>query len=149
VVKRARLVGGTAAAVGVVAILAAGYVADGPAGLVAAAGLAAIGVLVVTRGTVRGEKPVPVRHPGFRRSGDHTAGFPAYRKIASDLEWAQMSRRHYEVAARPMLARLAAAAGIEAVAEEPSPSAGVADGPGVDLATLDRIVTRLEGGSAP
>jgi hypothetical protein len=117
VVKRARLVGGTAAA-------------DGPAGLVAAAGLAAIGVLVVTRGTVRGEKPVPVRHPGFRRSGDHTAGFPAYRKIASDLEWAQMSRRHYEVAARPMLARLAAAAGIEAVAEEPRPAAGAGRGNG-------------------
>jgi hypothetical protein len=155
-VKRARLVGGTAATVGVAAILAAGYVAAGPAGLVAAAGLAAIGVLLVTRGTVRGETPVPVRHSAprrNRRSGDHTAGFPAYRKIASDLEWAQLSRRHYEYAARPMLARLAAAAGIEAVAEEltgrPAGNGVDADGPGVDLATLDRIVTRLEGGSAP
>jgi hypothetical protein len=65
-----------------------------------------------------------------------------------------MSRRHYEYAARPMLARLAAALGRpQAVAEErdvPPAGNGVdTDGPGVDLATLERIVTRLEGGSAP
>ena len=155
--KRAGVIGVSAAAVGIAAILGAGYVAAGPSGLVAAAGLAAVGVLAVTRATVRGEKPVTVRHPDLhrnRRSEDQTAGFPAYRKIASDLEWAQMSRRHYEYAARPMLARLAAALGRpQAVAEErdgPPAGNGVdTDGPGVDLATLERIVTRLEGGSAP
>jgi hypothetical protein len=151
-VKRAGLIGVSAATVGIAAILGAGYVAAGPAGLVAAAGLAAVSVLVVTRGTVRGEKP---RHPDprrNRRSGDHTAGFPAYRKIASDLEWAQMSRRHYEHAALPMLARLAASLGRPQAVAEASASAGNgvdADGPGVDLVTLDRIVTQLEGGSAP
>ena len=43
-----------------------------------------------------------------------------------------------------MLARLAAALGRpEAVAEDLTAPSD-ADGPGVDLATLDRIVTRLE-----
>jgi hypothetical protein len=156
-VRRARLIGVTAAAVGIAAILGAGYVAAGPAGLVDAATLAAVGVLVVTRGTVRREKPGSVRYPDLlrnRRNTDHTAGFPAYRKIASDLDWAQLSRRHYEYMTRPMLVRLAAALGRpQAVAEElngRSAGNGVdADGPGVDLAALDRIVTRLEGGSAP
>jgi hypothetical protein len=162
-VKRARLIGGAAAAVGSAAILAAGYVVAGLSGLIDAAGLAAVGVLVVIRGTVRGEKPVPVRREDLRRNrrnGDQTAGFPAYRKIASDLEWAQLSRRHYEYAARPMLARLAASLGrpqavvgeLDGLPGSNGPPAGHgvdADGPGVDLATLDRIVTRLEGGSAP
>jgi hypothetical protein len=153
-VKRARLIGVIAAVVGIAAILAAGYVSAGPSGLIDAAALAAVGVLVVIRGTVRGGRPGIVRHPEPRRSrrnGEEAAGFPAYRKIASDLEWAQMSRRHYEYVARPMLARLAASLGRpQAVAAEPAgPPAGAADGPGVDLATLDRIVTGLEGGSAP
>jgi hypothetical protein len=156
-VKRARLIGVTAAAVGIAAILGACYVTAGPSGLIDAAALAAVGVLVVTRGTVRGEKTGNVRRRNLRRNRrteDQTAGFPAYRKIASDLVWAQISRRHYEYAARPMLARLAASLGRpEAVTAypngPPTGDAGDADGPGVDLATLDRIVTRLEGGSAP
>ncbi len=55
-----------------------------------------------------------------------------------------VSRRHYEYGVRPMLARLAAAL------DRPDPVAGDlagppdADGPGVDLSTLDRIVTKLE-----
>jgi hypothetical protein len=154
-VRRAGLVAVTAAAVGIAAILGASYVAAGPAGLVDAAALAAVGVLVVTRGTVRREKAGSVRHLYLFRNGrntDHTAGFPAYRKIASDLDWAQLSRRHYEHMTRPMLARLAASLGRpQAMAEAPgSAGKGVdADGPGVDLVTLDRIVTRLEGGGAP
>jgi hypothetical protein len=156
-VKRARLIGAIAAAVGIAAILGAGYVAAGPSGLIDAAALAAVGVLVVTRGTVRGEKSLIVRHPDLhpkRRDGDQPTGFPAYRKIVSDLEWAQLSRRHYEHATRPMLVRLATSLGrpqalaAEMAAEPPTASAGAADGPGVDLATLDRIVTRLEGGGA-
>jgi hypothetical protein len=148
-VRRARLIGVTAAAVGSAAILGAGYVAAGPAGLVAAAGVAAVGVLVVTRGTVRGEKPATVRpsDPGRnRRNRDDAAGFPGYRKIASDLEWAQMSRRHYEFAVRPMLARLAASLGRPQTEELTGPPA---DETGVDLATLEAIVTRLEGGGTP
>jgi hypothetical protein len=154
-VRRARLIGITAAAVGIAAILGAGYVAAGTAGLVDAAALAAVGVLVVTRGTVRREKAGSVRHLDLlrnRRNPDHTAGFPAYRKIASDLDWAQLSRRHYECLTRPMLVRLAASLGRPQAVELTGPLAGNgldADGPGVELATLDRIVSRLEGGSAP
>jgi hypothetical protein len=150
-----RLIGVIAAAVGIAAILGASYVAAGPAGLVDAAALAAVGVLLVTRGTVRREKAGSVRHLDLLRNRgnpDHTAGFPAYRKIASDLDWAQLSRRHYEYLTRPMLARLAASLGRPQAAELDGPLAGNgvdAGGPGVDLATLDRIVTRLEGGSAP
>ena len=44
-----------------------------------------------------------------------------------------------------MLARLAAALGRPDPAELTGPPAPDADGPGVDLATLDRIITQLEG----
>ena len=81
-----------AAAIGIAAALAAGYAADGPAGLTDAAAVAAVGVLVVARGTFRGEKPRPVRLPQAERApAISAADFPAYRSIASDLEWAQLS----------------------------------------------------------
>jgi hypothetical protein len=150
-----RLIGVATAAVGIAAIMGASYVAAGPAGLVDAAALAAVGVLVVTRGTVRREKAGSVRYPALlrnRKNTDHTAGFPAYRKIASDLDWAQLSRRHYDYMTRPMLVRLAASLGRPQAVEPDGPLAGNgvdADGPGVDLATLEAIVSRLEGGSAP
>jgi len=57
-----------------------------------------------------------------------------------------MSRRHYEHALRPRLARLAAALGREDAVEITRLTGPAdADGPGVDLATLDRIITQLEG----
>ena len=118
------LLAGIGAAIGLVAVLAAGYAAAGPAGLVDVATIAAAGVLIVARGTVRGEEPRPVRTrikwPVRRRApAVSTAEFPAYRQIASDLSWGQVSRRQYEHGVRPMLARLAAALGRpEAVAED-------------------------------
>ena len=134
------------ALLGIAATLAAGYAAGGQAGLITAAAVAASGVLIVARGTIRGEKPRPVRP----KTTDGTpavraAEFPRYQTIASDLEWARLSRRHYQHAVRPLLTRLALAR------NRPDPLAGVPvsppgeeDGPGVDLATLDRIITRLE-----
>ena len=107
--------------------------------------LATLGILIVARGTVRGEKPRPVRpgkqrrDPG-RRPAVRAVDFPAYTSIASDVEWARMSRRHYEHGLRP---RLAAALGQEDPVDITGPAD--ADGPGPDLATLDRIITRLEG----
>jgi hypothetical protein len=53
-----------------------------------------------------------------------------------------MSQRHYEHALRPRLARLAAALG-KSGAIDITGSADP-DGPGPDLATLERIVTYLE-----
>ena len=63
-----------------------------------------------------------------------------------------MSRRHYEHAMRPMLARLAAALDrpqvLADLGQGPEPGSARAldpDGPGVDLPTLERIVAALEG----
>ena len=57
-----------------------------------------------------------------------------------------MSRRHYEHALRPRLTRLAATLGREdAVDITRLTGPADTDGPGVDLATLDRIITQLEG----
>jgi hypothetical protein len=142
----------TAAVIGVAGALAAGYASAGPTGLVDAASLATLGVLILARGLVRDEKPAPVRDKGNRRHRRNrpavrTADFPAYASIASDLEWAQMSRRHYEHGIRPLLTRLAASLGRpRAVADLGGPGNALdPDGPGVNLATLDRIVAKLEG----
>ncbi len=127
-----------AALAGLAAALVAGYAAAGPSGLVDVATVIALGVLVVARGVLRGPPPRPVRPHQTPRAA-RAADFPAYAKISSDLEWARLSGRHYEHGLRPTLTRLAAAMG------RPGPaSIADADGPGVDLATLERIVTELE-----
>ena len=131
---------------GAAAALVAGYAAAGATGLIDVASVATLGVLIAARGTLGGQEPRPVRPRKQRRDPGRPAGFPAYVTIASDLEWARMSRRHYERALRPRLARLAAALGrpdVTAVTSLSGPQD--ADRPGVDLATLDRIITQLEG----
>ena len=146
--RRKRAVTGAAAVIGTAAALVAGYAAAGATGLIDVAALATLGVLIVARGAVRGEKPrsvrpkKPWRDPG-RRPAVRAADFPAYTSMASDVEWARMSRRHYEHGLRPRLARLTAALGQEDLVDITGPAD--ADGPGPDLATLDRIITRLEG----
>jgi hypothetical protein len=153
-VTRAGRVAVSAAVVGIASVLVAGYAAAGPAGLIDAAELAAVGVLVVARGTIPGRAARLVRPKNFWRNGEQgpavrAADFPAYAKLASDLEWAQMSRRHYEYALRPTLARLAAALGRPeaAAAARPGPAPGPSadiDGRGVDLATLEGVIAALE-----
>jgi hypothetical protein len=142
--NRARL-GLAAAATGIVAALAAGYAVGGQAGLTDVAAVAAVGVLAVARGTLRGGKPGPVRpHRTERTTAVSPDDFPAYRSIAADLEWGRLSWRHYQHAVRPLLARLAAALGRQ-VPADPRPSRPAdADGPGPDLAALDRMVAGLE-----
>ena len=133
-----------AAVIGISAALAAGYAAGGQAGLTDAAAVAAVGVRVVARGTLRGGKPGPVRpHQAERATTVSAEDFPAYRSIASDLEWSRLSWRHYQHAVRPLLARLAAALGRQAPADPPLRPAD-ADGPGPDLAALDRMIAELE-----
>jgi hypothetical protein len=146
--RRRPIVAAGATVIGIAAALGAGYVAAGAAGLIDVAALATLGVLTVARGVLRGEKPRPVRlkkprPDAERRPAVRAADFPAYTAIASDVEWSRLARRHYEHGLRPRLARLAAALG----RPEPPHATGQADadGPGPDLATLDRIVTRLEG----
>jgi hypothetical protein len=140
-----------AALTGIAAALVAGYAAARLTGLIDVASVAVLGALIVARGAVRGQKPPSVRAKNLRSDpargpAVRVADFPAYQRIASDLEWAQMSRRHYEHALGPTLARLAAALGRpQAVAPDlEGPPSGDIDGPGLTLATLDRIVTRLE-----
>jgi hypothetical protein len=154
-VSRVRRVAGlVAATIAVAGALAAAYGAAGTTGLVDGAALAALGVLILARGRIPGEQPPGVRTKKRRnlrnRQALRAAHFPAYATIASDLEWARMSRRHYEHAMHPMLARLAATLGrpraeAELAAVPPSTARALdPDGPGVDLATLERIVTALE-----
>ena len=150
-----RVIALVAAVVGVAGALGAAYGAAGTTGLVDAAALTALGVLITARGMIRGEKPPRVRGRYRRRRqrqgpAVRAADFPAYATIASDLEWAQMSRRHYEHGTRPMLTRLAESLGrTQAVAADLAAPLNARDldpdGPGVDLATLERIVAKLEG----
>ena len=148
--NRRRILVAAATVTGTAAALVAGYAAGGATGLIDVASVATLGVLIGVRGTVRGETPRPVRDkkrrdPG-RRPALRAADFPAYATIASDLEWARMSQRHNEHVLRPRLARLAAALGREdAVDITRLTGPADTDGRGVDLATLDRIITQLEG----
>jgi len=148
--RRPRLAA-AAALTGTGAVLAAGYAAGGTAGLIDAASVATLGVLIVARGTLRGPRPGPVRLKELWRGGPprttiRAADFPAFAKISSDLEWAQLSRRDYEHLLRPTLARLAVALDREQAVDLAEPPAGDDDGPGVDRAALERIVVQLEGG---
>ena len=146
--SRRALLAGLAAGVGVAAVLTGGYAAAGPAGLVDAASLAAVAILIAARGMIRGEKPPPVRSKKLRRDRKRrpavsAADFPGYQKVLSEVHWAQVSGRDYQHSLRPMLARLAAALDRrQAVAADPTDPRD--DGPGADLATLDRIITKLE-----
>jgi hypothetical protein len=147
-VNRRGLLAGITAVVGSVALLVAGYAATGPTGLIDAATVAAAGVLVMARSTVQEQEPPSVRPRKWRKRAQaptvSTAEFPGYRKISSDLSWGLKSRRQYEHGVRPMLARLAAALDRPDVAHVTGPSTPDVDGPGVDRATLERIVTGLE-----
>ena len=144
--RRRRTVAGAATVTGIAAAFVAGYAAAGATGVIDVAALTTLGVLIVARGAVRGPRPRPVlpnrqrRGPG-RRPAVRAEDFPAYASIASDVEWARMSQRHYEHGLRPRLARLAAALGKPAPPQLTSPDD---DRPGPDLATLERIVTHLE-----
>ena len=145
--RRKQTVAGAAIVIGTAAALVAGYAAAGATGLIDVATLATLGVLIVARGAVRGEKPRSVRpkkqrrDPG-RRPAVRAADFPAYASMATDVEWARMSQRHYEHALRPRLDRLAAALGKSGAIDVTGPADP--DGPGPDLATLERIITHLE-----
>jgi hypothetical protein len=149
-VSRRRLAVAAAATVtGTVAALVAGYAAAGATGLIDVASVATLSVLIVARGTLRGEKPRSVRpqrqrRDPRRRPAVRAADFPAYAAIASDVEWARMSQRHYQHALRPRLARLAGTLNKSHVDLASLTGPADTDGPGVDLATLDRIITQLE-----
>ncbi|HEV2451550.1 MAG TPA: hypothetical protein VGS62_06460 [Streptosporangiaceae bacterium] len=165
-----RLLGaiGVALVVAAAGGLAAAYVAGGPAGMVTAGTAVAVLALLATRAALPAGEGAHrfVRRNRPRRKDDDAESFPAYRKIYADLGWAATSRRHYDHGVRPLLVRLLAARlaeryGLDARARpgqaraligsdlwplvDPSaPPSYDSGASGVSLATLARLVTRLE-----
>src|SRR5262245_22118876 len=90
--------------------LGAGYLVAGPLGVAVIATVLA--VFVSAGGRIRLVRAVPGRaavRDKRERSDDGAAAFRAYRRIAANLGWAGVSRRHYDLSVRPLFARLAAA----------------------------------------
>jgi hypothetical protein len=129
-----------ALAVATGALLAAGYASAGQAGLADMAAVVAVAGLLLGRVLVRQGKPPPVLEKDSLPAGVRREDFPSYQRLLSDLEWAVLSRRHYERVLRPRLTSLGGAP------PDPGPAdvSAADDGAGPDLATLDRIITQLE-----
>lgn len=145
--------------------LAAGMFAAGPAGLVFVATL--LGAVAVVAAWVTQPAPLPRRRRRRRARVRVTdADFPSYRDIRGRVSWGAVGRRHFDTATRPLLYRLFAALAADRhrvdVASDPAaarrlldpwmwelldpgrPVTTDSDAPGVDAATLTRIVDRLE-----
>ena len=144
-------------------LLAAGYAVGGQTGLLAVVALAATGALLAAR--LRIPAP-PARRPALPPELPADDGFAAYRRIESALGQAQVSRRHFDHTARPLLQRLLAAlladrrrldiskdtgAAREALGDDlwplldpARPASEDSRAPGVSEQTLARIIDRLE-----
>jgi hypothetical protein len=86
-------------------MLAAGYVVGGQTGLLAVVALATVAALLTARLRI----PAPARRPPSPQPEQDPGGeFAAYRRIENALGQAQVSRRHFDHAARPLLQRLLA-----------------------------------------
>jgi hypothetical protein len=149
------------AAVGLAAAGTAAYAVAGPRGLALAGTVLAVAVLLAARLAV---VPAAPHRPGRRKRpapGVSAEDFPAFRQIVADLGWAGASMRHYDHVTRPVLTRLVGTAladrGLSLPAAEaragadlwplmdPSaPLSNNSEAPGVDAATLGRVVDRLE-----
>lgn len=161
---RGRLValrGGIGAAALVVAV---GTLAFSSAGLVVSVSLVAVVAAAVALSRVPAA-PEPRRRPRPGPPVDN-APFRSYRQVAEALSWADVSPRHYDLVTRPVLvslmaSRLADRHRIDLAADPDAARRLVGDDvwhwldptrevarngqpPGVDLATLTRIVERLE-----
>jgi hypothetical protein len=158
----------TALALVAAVLLAEGYLAVGPAGFVIAGTVLALVAIAFARVMMpRGEQPPPSAVRKEHRSGEGSqADFPGYGKITSDLSWASASPRHYDHGLRRRLAglleaRLAQRYGLDAAArperarelvgaelwpllDTSAPPSNDGRAAGVSMATVDRIVTRLE-----
>jgi hypothetical protein len=128
-------------------------------------------LVVVSAGTAT---VLPLRLPRARRprrrpprvTAHGDAPFPDYRKVVESLSWAAVSPRHYDVVTRPVLQRLAAGRlaerhGLDLVRDHERarallgedvwplvdphrPARDVSAPPGVDLASVQRVVERVE-----
>lgn len=145
-------------------VVVAGTAAAGAAGLlVTVSVLAGVAVLVLA---LRLPGAAPSRHRPRPGPAVDNEPYRAYRQVAEQLSWADVSPRHYDVVTRPLLTRLAAArladrhrvdlwsdpAGARAVLGEdvwtwvdPAREASRdSQPPGIGPETLTRIVDRLE-----
>jgi hypothetical protein len=153
-------------------VIAASYAAGGARGAGLAGVVIAIAALLAGRALLpRAARRPEVRLAGplrLRRERRMMAGaeFTGYREVIGDLGWAPVSRRHYDYITRRRLFRLlrglaAERRGLDAD-HEPAAARALAGEdlwplldparpacedtgvPGVDLATLGRIIDRLE-----
>ena len=90
-----------------VALVTVCTAAAGAAGLLVSLSVIAVVWAVVIPVTLPAAAPVRLR----RRPGPpvDNAPFRAYRQVAEQLSWADVSPRHYDLVTRPLLTRLAAA----------------------------------------
>lgn len=160
--KRAAIavvLGGLALLAVLIAVATAGL-----AGLLIALSAAAVLFLLVVAADVPGSPPVRRRRRGTPITFDEP--YPTFKQVSEHLSWAQVSPRHYDLVTRPMLVRLMAnrLADHHGIDLQSSPEAARAlvgedvwwwldpdreperssQPPGVDVATLGRLVTRLE-----
>ena len=157
----------TMATIGAASFVGSTYLVAGTAGIMISGTVITLLALFTARsvipgpgastGTVKENKRQPETGP---------ADFPAYRNISAELTWAGTSQRHYDHGLRPLLARLVTARlaerhGLDAATQseraaavfgedlwplvDPArPASSDRDAPGVSLAALTQIVTRLE-----
>lgn len=145
-------------------VVVAGTAAAGAAGLVVTVSvLAGVAVLVLA---LRLPGAAPPRHRTRPGPAVDNEPYRAYRQVAEQLSWADVSPRHYDVVTRPLLTRLAAArladrhrvdlwsdpAGARAVlgddvwtwVDPDREASRDSQPPGIGPETLTRIVDRLE-----
>ncbi|MGE5293172.1 MAG: hypothetical protein ACM3ML_39510 [Micromonosporaceae bacterium] len=156
-----------AAAAAAAVCLGVGYTLAGALGVVIV--VTGLAMLVLLRVREMAGPGVPdsagARHGG-RQANVEAADFPAYRKIAADVGWANVSRRHYDYVVRPLLIRvftavLAERHRIDVTAQPEQARRLIGEGlwplvdpgarrsddshaPGVSLAAISRVVDRLE-----
>jgi len=144
-------------------MLTAGYAVGGQTGLLAVVALAAVAALLTARLRI----PAPARRrPPPPPEHDPDGEFGAYRRIENALGQAQVSKRHFDYAARPLLQRLLAVlladrrrvdiatdtrAAREAIGDDlwplldpARPASDDSRPPGISEQTIARIADRLE-----
>jgi hypothetical protein len=146
--------------------LGVGYTLAGALGVVVVATGVAVAALLRARERAGSGPPDGFAARRGRQSDVEAADFPTYRKIAADVGWAGVSRRHYDYVVRPLLIRVLTAVLAERhridVTTQPErarrlvgedlwplvdPGARRSDdshAPGVSLAAISRVVDRLE-----
>jgi hypothetical protein len=152
-----------------VAVLDAGYVAGKVAGLALAGTLLAVIGLFTARTAIPSGRRKAINREAEQRRADAEAtqaDFPAFLEISSDVTWATVSQRHFDhgirsrltrlldtrlaerhgvtIAAQPERARELAGADLWPLIDPARPLSEDSNAPGISLAKLTRIITRLE-----